>query len=301
MGGLRQFLEYHNAVPITLGIIFLGAGATFAATNPDAIYSSETHIVSVDNTYLVGKDFSQYTPSVEITGVTEDDTAYYVGYDFHTIDVQDYVWRDVVNHNVITTPKVALGTNRDLGVYVTRLFSQIIDHEVDRLLETQKNARGSVSQKIVSTSYGGLVGKFLDDKTETLPGYTPVVTAPPESSSSPDTSAQGSSQSTPNPNPSPNSGAGAPQIQMLGNNPARIALRSSYIDLGAVITGPTESDRNLGIHVFLNDVEVSDVSIDTSATSTRTISYRVTNASGAVGSAERTVIVYDPSVDSSAQ
>lgn len=299
---ILNFLKYHNAVPIAASILVLGAGATFAATDPGAIYSAQQQVLSVDNTYLVNKDLSVYTPSIQITGVTEDDTSYYVAYEFHTIDVQDYVWRDVVNHNVITTPKEALGRDRDLGVYVTKLFSQIIDHEVDRLQETQKIARGNISQKVVATTYGGLVGKLLDDKTETLPGYTPVVAEAPASGETQVASASAvdlSSQSA----PAQPSGPG-PTIQVLGNNPARIPLHSSYVDLGAVITGQSDSDRALGIHVFLNDVEVPEISVDTAATSTLTIRYRATNTGGATGSAERTVVVYDPNeapTDSSVQ
>ena len=67
MKNLLHFLQYHNAIPITLGIIFLGAGATFAATNPEAIYSSTQEVVAVDNTYIVDKDLSTYTPRVPKT------------------------------------------------------------------------------------------------------------------------------------------------------------------------------------------------------------------------------------------
>ena len=80
---------------------------------------------------------------------------------------------------------------------------------------------------------------------------------------------------------------------MLGNNRAHLALGTTYLDLGAVITGPTAGDRNLGIHVFLDGREVQDITLDTSTTTTYTIEYRATNGAGQVGTATRTAIVGD--------
>lgn len=183
MRNFLHFLQYHNAVPIALGIVILGGGATFAATNPQAIYRQTQTPVSVDNTYIANKDLSAYTSRVQIVAVTEDPDTYYVEYDFSTIDVQDYVWRDVTKRITLTVSKEALG-EQNLAVYVTEQLNQNLDHESERLVESQIIARRNVSQKQVATAYGGLVGAFLDDTTETLPGYTPpaepLVLPPPE-------------------------------------------------------------------------------------------------------------------------
>ena len=48
-----NFIQYHNAVPIALGIVVLGAGGAYAATNPESIYSATQTVISIDNTYLV--------------------------------------------------------------------------------------------------------------------------------------------------------------------------------------------------------------------------------------------------------
>jgi len=175
---LRHFLEYHNAVPIALGVLFLGSGAAFAATNPDAIYSTQQQVLSVDNTYIANKDLSTFMPRIMITAVTEDDANYYVAYTFSTIDVKDYVWRDLDKSQTMKVAKSALGP-RDLGLYVSEQLGQLLDHEMDRLEESQATERRKISLKTVANAYGGLVGKFLDSSTETLPGYTPVVVAPP--------------------------------------------------------------------------------------------------------------------------
>lgn len=172
MNRLLNFIQYHNAVPVALGILVLGAGATFAATNPQAVYSQTQTPVSVDNTYIANKELSSYTPRAQIMQITEDADNYYVEYDFLTIDVQEYVWRDVSKRNTLTVAKSAL-SGGNLAAYVTEQLKQNLDHEIDRLQESQTIARRDVSQKTVATTYGGLIGAFLDETTETLPGYVP--------------------------------------------------------------------------------------------------------------------------------
>lgn len=159
--------------------MLLGAGGLYAATNPEAILSAEQTVISVDNTYVANKDFSSYTPSVRITDVTEDDEYYYVNYDFTTIDLQDYAWQDIVKSGqVMRVSKADLGPYRDLGLYVTRQLKQLVDRELARLKETQNIEKENIRHKVVATAYGGLVGAFLDDKTEEIPGYKPVVEPP---------------------------------------------------------------------------------------------------------------------------
>src|SRR3989344_563899 len=265
MKNLLHFLQYHNAIPITLGIIFLGAGATFAATNPEAIYSSTQEVVAVDNTYIVDKDLSTYTPRVLITGVTEDVGNYYVAYDLSTID---------------------------LGAYVTQQLKQNVERELARLRETQGIEKRNVSQKVVATIYGGLVGKFLDDKTETLPGYTPVVLPPAGPVASADPSAAGGGGSNaPSSSGSPSSGGSSGKIglQLLGNNPARISVGTSYIDLGAVLIDPYNT--NVGVYAFLDGRETSSPALDTSTTTSYRIEYRATEPGGSTIVVRRIVLV----------
>lgn len=290
MQKLLHFLSYHNAMPVTLGIIFLGAGGAFAATNPEVVYSEQQTVLSVDNTYLVGKDLAAFTPRVLITGVTEDDEHYYVAFDFTTIDIIDYVWQDTVKKETLTVAKALLGQYGDLGLYATRQLSERIDGELKRLRETQEIEKTMVSQKAVATAYSGLVGKFLDDTMEVLPGYTPVV-APPivfENAGQ----VAGAAQSTAGV-AAPQSSGGGPQVQILGYDPSFVPLRASYADLGAMIT--SRADMNYGVHYYVDGAKVGAVEIDTSTTTTYTIRYEVERATtGEKGSATRRVIVYDP-------
>src|SRR3989344_3716490 len=179
MDRFLHFLQYHNAVPIALGIVMLGGGVTFAATNPEVIYSKEQQILSIDNSYLTGKDLANWTPQIRIEGVTEDDESYHVAYAFSTIDLDGYAWKDVTKTETMSVSKSDLGEYRDLGVYVTQQLRQIIDRDLQRLRQTQEIEKRNVSLAVVSTAYGGLVGQILNDTTEVLPGYTPVVTGPP--------------------------------------------------------------------------------------------------------------------------
>lgn len=308
-------MRYDNAVPITLGILFLGATGVFAATNPQAIYSTQVKVLSVDNTYIANKDFSNWTPKAEITGVTEDKENYYVLYKFSTIDNKDYVWQDVVSDEMIMVSKADLGTYRDLGVYVTQQLKQKIDRELARLKETQEIEKRQISQKMVATAYSGLVGKFLDDITEVLPGYTPVVTPPaepapvftealpppPEHPIQPpvvqppavqppqETLPVSTPPETPPSETTPTSSG--PTIQILGENPAHIPLNNVYVDLGAVATN--DANESIAVSVFLDEEPVERVEIDGSVPGTHLIRYEAFDANGIV-SATRTVEIYDP-------
>lgn len=299
---ILNFLRYNNAVPVALSLILVGGASTFAATNPQAVYSETKTVLSVDNTYLVGKDLASYSPRTQIDNVTEDADNYYVAYKLYTIDLEDSVWKDVVKNQTMKVSKMLLGQYRDLGVYVTQQLKENIDQENRRLRETQEIEKKVVSQKVVATAYGGLIGKMLDETMETLPGYTPVVTPPPApetqvaSAGASDSNSSQSSTNTPSESQpqQPANPQGAPTLEVLGGNPAELQKGQTYIDLGAAITGPTDADRALGIKVYVNGNEVPAPSIDTSAAGEWTITYKATNQQGLTGSAQRIVRVTDP-------
>ena len=312
---IKNFLAYHNAVPIALGIAFLGAGGVFAATNPEAIYSAQQKVISIDNTYIANKDLASYTPRAQILGVTEDSDNYFVSYKFYTIDLKDYVWQEVAKDEEMKVSKPDLGPYRDLGLYVTEQLKQIVDREGMRLAETQEIERKYVTRKVVATAYGGLVGKFLDSTTEELPGYTPVVTPPEpppvvvavqtepttssvsvESQSQTAATANGSTATTQQVSQAPVAASSAdtipPVIQVLGENPARVLVGASYNDLGAVATD--NINTNINVRVFVNGVAQNSVTIDTSKAGEWTIRYEATDSSGNLGFAERKISVVEP-------
>lgn len=301
-----RFLSYNNAVPIALTILLSGAGATFAATNPESIYDSAQSVVVADNTYIANKDLSSFTPRIVIMGVTEDADNYYVAYALTTIDVVDAVWRDVVKESVLTVSKGVLGEYGDLGLYATEQFKQIVDSQLAYLREVQEIERKQVTQKVVATSYSGLIGQFLDESTEVLPGYVPVVTppkpiaevAPPATDEPQDPENTAPELETPAPQDgdanagtsTPSNSSEAPQIQILGDNPVELSLNASYVDLGIVATD--DSGAIPQIKKYVDGVEISDqVAIDTSLAGEHLIRYVATDVDGNSTSAERLIRV----------
>ena len=81
-----------------------------------------------------------------------------------------------------------------------------------------------------------------------------------------------------------------PVIEIQGNNPAHVPEDSQYNDLGAIITGPSENDTNLGLKLYVDGERVATVQIDTSEAGEHTIDYVATNGNGTATST-RTVIV----------
>ena len=96
---------------------------------------------------------------------------------------------------------------------------------------------------------------------------------------------------------SPSSPLGPPVLEVQGNNPATIQVGDSYNDLGALITGPTQAEMNLGIQVVVDGGATTTpdmIQIDTSVEGTHSIVYSATTQGGLTGYAERTVVVETP-------
>jgi hypothetical protein len=296
--GLTNFLKYNNTVPIVISLLLLSAGGAYAAANPDAILSQQQEVTGVDNSYIVNKDLAAYTPTVEITNVIEDAESYTVEYRISTIDIDNYVWKDIMRQERMEVDKTAL-KGKDLGLYVTGQLKNIIDNQLAYLHDVQEKERKQVSRAVVSTTYGGLIGKLLSDKTEELPGYVPVVAPVVEQNNNVASVAaatpEGQSQGAPSNSSAADTTSAPPQtsssltLQVLGNNPANIPLHSSYADLGAVVIDPRSP--NLGYYTYQNGNKVDSPIIDTSKPDTFTIEYRATDVDGVVVTATRTVLV----------
>ncbi len=311
-----KFIAYNNTVPIVLGILFLSSGLVFAANDEvrefvvDSVYQAEQSLVSVDNSYIANKNLDVYSPKVNISNVTEDDDFYYVTYIFTTISLEDDVWQDVAQEKVMQVSKNALGKYVDLGVYVTEQLKQLVEREIAYLQEVQGIEKKLVTNKVVATAYSGLVGQLIDDSTEELPGYTPQVFEPVVEEVDPiavakaqksdaipfdfEAAAANNSNSNNNGNTDATVGNSGPVITVLGANPARIPLGSSYSDLGAVTLSQDGVTLGLSVTLYVNSEEVSSVNIDTSTVADWSVGYSATDQDGNEGFAERVVIVYDP-------
>lgn len=174
---LVKFIKYNNAVPIAISFLILSGGGVAAATNPavqQAVYSADTYVQSVDNSYIATVNLESFPFSVQVVSVTEDAENYYVEFVLSTIDIVEYVWRDVDKGNVLTVSKELLGDD-DLGLYVEIQLRELRDAEKQRLTQTQEIERKlGVGQKSVATVYSGLVGRFLSATSEEFPGYEPI-------------------------------------------------------------------------------------------------------------------------------
>ncbi len=322
-----NFLSYHNAVPIALSIMLLGAGGTYAATNPEAIIAATSTVQSIDNTFIVNTDLSQWDYRVQVMGVTQDENMYYVAYQYETLQLQNDVWQKVIVLGQMKASKKETDQSGvDLGIFVAKELAQTIEREKKVLLAAQdiEKKKGEML-RTVATTYSGLVGKFLDDTEETFPGYVPVVDPITDDEANALANAAAAAQAeeiertmnvalanvptadqitqmvdaqvkallkgtvaSPTPNEPPSSGG--PTLVVNGANPAQLIVGDVYSDLGATITGPGPN-TNFTIHALVNGEEMSIVLLNTSAPGEHTITYRATDDEGRTGEATRTVIV----------
>lgn len=312
---MAYFIKYNNAVPIVLGILFLGTSGALAAS-PEVradVFSSSHQVVKVDNTRIVSADIDAYPLSVQITAVREDTDNYYVDYILTTIDLVDGVWKDTAQTKNLSVSKAALG-DKDLGTYVSTQLAEVRDAERQRLRDTQviEQKRGA-SAKVVATTYSGLVGKFLSPSEEKFAGYVPVVAPQDEgddAGSDPNrlatpvtsptfngsvTTGVGTQQTGSTP-PSGGSQSGPdttpPQINVLGDNPARVAVGQSYTDFGVAVVDDRSSVTTL--EKYLDGARVSTISINTSSAGSHSITYKAFDQAGNSSQATRSVVVYVP-------
>ncbi len=180
MKRFAHFLIYNNTVPLIFGVLFLGAGATFAAS-PEArstVVSSQSTIKSIDNSYLLKTTISDATVEIVVGSVTESEQTYFVEYQMSTIGIKDGAWQPVTVTRTLEVLKEIV-QNRDLGLYASEELSEVHAYEVTRLKRTQEESRlAGLTPKVVATEYSGLVGRFLDSEQEVFPGYNPLIPLP---------------------------------------------------------------------------------------------------------------------------
>ncbi len=172
-----NFVKYNNAFTIVFIVCFFSSGIVFAAspTARDSIYSSRTAVTSVDNSLILSTDLDNFNFNLKINSITDDDKNYYADYSYQTLAIVDGAWQVKQVEKTLTVSKAALG-DKDLGLYVAKELSDNINYELSSLKRVQKleEAAGS-SQKVVTVEYSGLIGKFLNPRTEIIEGYNPVI------------------------------------------------------------------------------------------------------------------------------
>ena len=314
MKGLWNFVQYNNAVPITLFIIFGVTGAAFAASpqvrdaTAAAVLSQQQQVLAGDNTYLLGLDVPAFDFELQVTNVTEDDTAYYVDYQYNMVDPLDYVWRLYVASTSITVAKTEV-QGKDLGLFISKQLGEVVAAKRAYLLAAQVSERkAGESQKIVSTTYSGLIGRFLDPEQETFEGYTPVINPvlPEEPNKGPSGCTADCDGTPKNGGPAvvgevlgastvKNSADGSRastaliSLQIMGRNPSLVPVGAMYVDLGAVLVD--EKNSGVSYDTYLDGKQTYSPEIDTSKEATYAVEYRATDKNGTQISVTRTIKV----------
>jgi len=287
-----DFVRYDNTLPLLLIVVFVGASSSFALTDPgvqNALLKPVTTVVSVDNTYIASVDLSNYSPKVTISNVLEDTDSYTVTYNFETIELVDSVWKPANISRSLKVDKKVLGQYKDLGLFVTEELKQVIDQEKVRLLATQEIEKKNISQKTIATEYTGLIGKLLDEDTETLPGYSPVVTEQPSDTITlvvqpvvPEITPQAVNTENVVQTETPTESATTEttdqnvNVQIVGSSTEQITVGTSYTDKGVFVNNASPES----IVMKINGEEVSAISIDTTVVGTFSITYKVTTSKG---------------------
>ena len=267
-----------------------------------AVLGETQTVRSVDNSYLVSANLDTFSPTVLITGVTEDTDFYYVAYSLHTIDLVDYVWQPTDREDTIKVDKKAI-ESQDLGIYVSRQLKEVAESQIARIKETQEiERRNGTTQKVVATAYSGLIGKFLDTKEEKFPGYVPVVvpkepeplpvSVPNLTQNPPGESTQTGGQSIPVATDSSSLDNIPPSITIIGNNPFTVNVGDTYTDPGVLILD--NKDIGLVPTISVDGIAVQGVSIDTSVAGRHTITYTAKDNAGNTTSVTREVEVISP-------
>jgi len=179
---ITHFVKYHNGFVVGLMLALFGGAAIFAASPQarEAVLGEEIVTESgVDNSALLAALLDDFDFGMTVENVTEDDGNYYIDYSFNTYQIQDNVWQIAPRHSLMKIDKLSLAGG-DLGLYLQKQLSEIVQNELAYLKEVQTAEREKGPTRMVKTTeYTGLIGLVLDVKNAVLPGYDPVVKPAP--------------------------------------------------------------------------------------------------------------------------
>ncbi len=178
MNKLINFIKYHNAFNIILGLVLFATAGAFANTDVrNAVIGQKLeNVQGIDNAQLLAADLNNFDLGLKIINITEDANNYYVNYVYQTLAIKDNVWQPVIGNKTLTVSKAALG-NKDLGLFVQEELSEVADYQIGYLKRVQTDEKVNGATKLTaSIDYTGLIGIVLDIKDKVLPGYKPVIT-----------------------------------------------------------------------------------------------------------------------------
>src|SRR3989344_5982764 len=208
---ILDFVEFHKALTISLAVLLSLVGVSFAAV-PDLgsyFFKSEETITSVDNSAIINADLDNLDHNLKINSLRENSSGYEIGYSHDTLGIADGFWQKISLNKTVSVDRSAL-VNESLGKYVAGKIVDDLSSEIAHLKLIQANEQSKgLTQKVVTTTYSGVIGGFFDETIEVVDN-----TAPPSPSNSSGSSLDGGTiediiedllqnLNDPNPTPSP--------------------------------------------------------------------------------------------------
>ncbi|HBB56614.1 TPA: hypothetical protein DEW47_01650 [Patescibacteria group bacterium] len=178
MQKIIRFIKYNNSFIIILGLVFLGAGSSFASEKVRDTVIGQTieETKGMDNSALLATNLNSLKQEMSISDVSEDEDNYLISYSFSTFDIKDNIWQNQTKTQILKVPKDALNGGKDLGLYVQSELAQVMDTQLAYLKNAQEREQKKGETKITKTTkYTGLKGLVLNSETKELEGYEPVV------------------------------------------------------------------------------------------------------------------------------
>jgi hypothetical protein len=180
MRSLIDFIKFNNAVPISLAVLLLGAGAVVAA-NPavrETFFPTEAGPIgpppAAETGTLLATDLASFDMAFRVDSVVDAGESYRIGYSYRTLEVTGTAWQRADKTRRMDIPKELLG-KRDLGLYAAEQIGQVMDREIAYLGEVQSQALRPEPETGTASEYAGLVGRSLDADGKHFAGYKPVV------------------------------------------------------------------------------------------------------------------------------
>jgi hypothetical protein len=176
-GKVLNFVKYHNAFTIGIVLLFVFSATIFASEGVrDTVIGEKTETrQGTDNSVIINKNLDSFDPRITVVSVTQDEKNYYIEYNFNTVGIKENKWENIQKERILTISKEAL-RGKDLGLYVQKELSQVIDNELVYLKEVQKAEKEKGQTEILTTTeYTGLVGLALNIKDKTFSNYKPVI------------------------------------------------------------------------------------------------------------------------------
>ena len=111
--------------------------------------------------------FDSFKQEMSIADVTEDEENYYISYVFSTFDVKDYFWQNQNKTQILKVSKNALKGGEDLGLYVQKELSQVMDPSL-RILKPpkRKNKRKAKPNRLKQSNTPVLKGLVLNSRNQ---------------------------------------------------------------------------------------------------------------------------------------